>query len=234
MRLVLKLGGSLLYDKDNQIISERIREYAQTLSQLVDNGHKMVVVVGGGKPARTFISAARELGASEAQCDWLGIKTARLNAELLSAALQDRVYPKIVETLDELETAWCTERIVLMGGLTPGQSTNAVAALASEIINADMLLNATNVDGVYDKDPREEGATKLDTILIDDLERILSGGGTRAGEYRLFDPVAIRVVKRSRIKTVIFDGKEPSNISKIVAGKMIGSIIIHKTSSVEE
>jgi len=74
MRAVLKLGGSLLYDDMGQILTDRVRAYAKVVNSFVDDGHSMVVVVGGGKPARLFIAAARELGASEAQCDWLGIK----------------------------------------------------------------------------------------------------------------------------------------------------------------
>ena len=228
MRAVLKLGGSLLYDDMGRILTDRVRAYAKVVSSFVEDGHSMVVVVGGGKPARLFIAAARELGASEAQCDWLGIKIARNNAELLCAALGNIAYPKIVETLDELETAICPGNVVLMGGLTPGQSTNAVAALAAETVQADMLLNATNVDGIYDRDPKEPGAKKLESVTVDELSQILSGTGTRAGEYKLFDPVAIRVVGRSRIPTVIFNGNDPDNLLRIVKGKDVGSRIVHE------
>ena len=227
MRAVLKLGGSLLYDTNGQILVEKIRRFADSIDALLKKEHEFVIIVGGGKAARTFITAARELGASEAQCDWLGIKMARHNAELLCAALGDSAYPKIVETLDELETAMCYSKCVLMGGLIPGQSTNAVAALAAEIINADVLFNATNVDGVYDKDPKEPGAQKLDQVTIDELRTILSGGGTRAGEYKLFDPVAIRVVGRSKIKAVIFNGNDPDNLLRLFDGKTVGTTIIH-------
>ncbi|MHA1614798.1 MAG: UMP kinase, partial [Candidatus Thorarchaeota archaeon] len=206
MRAVLKIGGSLLYDKDGNILVEKVRAYAAAIKSLVKDGHSLVVVVGGGIPARVFISAARDLGASEAQCDWLGIKLARNNAELLCAGLGDIAYPKIVETLDELEVAVKIGKVVLMGGLIPGQSTNAVAALAAETVNAETLFNATNVDGVYDHDPKESGAIRFDTITISELKKVLSGGGTKAGEYKLFDSVAIRVVERSKIPTVIFDG----------------------------
>ncbi len=228
MRAVLKLGGSLLYDDMGRILTDRVRAYAKVVSSFVDDRNSMVVVVGGGKPARLFIAAARELGASEAQCDWLGIKIARNNAELLCAALGNIAYPKIVETLDELETAICPGKVVLMGGLTPGQSTNAVAALAAETVQADMLLNATNVDGIYDRDPKEPGAKKLESVTVDELSKILSGTGTRAGEYKLFDPVAIRVVGRSRIPTVIFNGNDPENLLRIVQGKNVGSRIVHE------
>jgi uridylate kinase len=227
MRAALKLGGSLLYDSNGDILVDKIRRYADSINVLLDKGHEFVIVVGGGKAARKFIVAARKLGASEAQCDWLGIKMARHNAELLCAALGDAAYPKIVETLDELETAMCFSKCVLMGGLTPGQSTNAVAALAAETVRADILLNATNVDGVYDRDPKESGAQKLEQVTVDELRTILSGGGTRAGEYKLFDPVAIRVVGRSKIDTVIFNGNEPKNLLRLFDGEKVGTTIIH-------
>ncbi len=227
MKAVLKIGGSLLYDKDGNILVEKVRNYAAAIKSLVKDGHSLVVVVGGGIPARTFISAARDLGASEAQCDWLGIKLARNNAELLCAGLGDIAYPKIVETLDELEVAVKLGKVVLMGGLIPGQSTNAVAALAAETVNAETLFNATNVDGVYDRDPKESGAKRFDTISVAELKKVLSGGGTKAGEYKLFDSVAIRVVERSKIPTVIFDGGNPDNLTRVFRGENIGTRIVH-------
>ena len=230
MRAVLKLGGSLLYDDSGQVMTGRVREYAKVVQALLGKKHEFVVVVGGGKPARVFISAARELGASEAQCDWIGIKMARHNAELLCAALDDAAFPKIVEMLDELEVAFQHGKVVLMGGLTPGQSTNAVAALAAESIGADILLNATNVDGVYDRDPKEPGAKMLKTVDIKKLRSILADSGTRAGEYKLFDPVAIKVVARSKIKAVIFNGNDPENLRRLVGkGEEIGSLVVHNS-----
>jgi uridylate kinase len=228
MRAVLKIGGSLLYDKDGKILVDRVRDYATAIKSLVKSGQSLVIVVGGGIPARVFISAARELGASEAQCDWLGIKLARNNAELLCAALGNIAYPKIVETLDELEVAVKIEKVVLMGGLIPGQSTNAVAAVAAETVRAKMLFNATNVDGVYDRDPKKSGATRYDTITIGELKEVLSDSGTKAGEYKLFDPVAIRVVERSKIPTIIFDGRDPENLTKVFSDSTIGTVIVHE------
>ena len=227
MRAVLKLGGSLLYGDANEIITDRIKVYADSIKSLVKEGNEFVIIVGGGKAARTFITAARELGANEAQCDWLGIKMARHNAELLCAALGDVAYPKIAESLDELEVAMGFGKVVLMGGLNPGQSTNAVAALAAETVNAVMLLNATNVDGVYDKDPKLPDAKKLDKVDISELKMILSGGGTRAGEYKLFDPVALRVIERSKIKTFIFDGNDPDNLRKLIKGEAVGTVVLY-------
>lgn len=227
MRAVLKIGGSLLYDSSGKILAERLKNYARIITDLVREGHRIVVVVGGGRPARDFISAARELGADEVQCDWLGIKMARHNAELLISALGEVAYPSVPESMEDLEKAVCLGRVVVMGGLTPGQSTNAVAALAAEATRAERLFNATNVDGVFDRDPKEAGAKKLDTVDMRELERILAGSGVRAGEYKLFDPVAIGVVARSKIVTVIFNGTDPENIRRAFKGKSVGSVVVH-------
>jgi uridylate kinase len=229
MRAVLKIGGSLLYDDDGQVRIDRLREYADSIKSLVKDGHSMVVVVGGGMPARIFITAARELGANEAQCDWLGIKLARNNAELLCAALGDLAYPKIIDDYDELEVAVNLGKVVLLGGMVPGQSTNAVAAASAELIHADILFNATNVDGVYDRNPEEKGAKKLDTVDIVQLREILSSEGTKAGQYNLFDPVAIGIVERSQIPTVIFNGTNPENLKKAFNEEKIGTRITHST-----
>ena len=229
MRAVLKIGGSLLFDDDGQVRIDRLREYADSIKSLVKDGHSFVVVVGGGKPARIYISAARVLGANEAQCDWLGIKAARNNAELLSAALGDLAYPKIIDDYDDLEVSVNLGKVVLLGGMVPGQSTNAVAAASAELIHADMLFNATNVDGVYDRNPEEKGAKKLDSVNIAQLRKILSTEGTKAGQYNLFDPVAIGIVERSKIPTVIFNGNNPQNLKKAFNKEKIGTRITHNT-----
>lgn len=229
MRAVLKIGGSLLYDDDGQVRIDQLKEYASSIKSLVKDGHSIVIVVGGGKPARIYISAARLLGANEAQCDWLGIKAARNNAELLCAALGDIAYPKIIDDYDELEVAVNLGKVVLLGGMVPGQSTNAVAAASAELIDAEMLFNATNVDGVYDRNPEEKGAKKLDSIDPTQLRVILSTEGTKAGQYNLFDLVAIGIVERSKIPTIIFNGTNPDNLRKVFNKEKIGTRITHET-----
>ena len=96
-------------------------------------------------------------------------------------------------------------------------------------MNPDLAVpeNATNVDGVYDKNPKISGAKKIDTVTVEELSMILAGSGTRAGEYKLFDPVAIRVVGRSKIPTVIFNGNDPMNFRQVMKGARIGTRIVH-------
>lgn len=223
MKVVVKIGGLVF---SSGLRAETISSYAEVLARLHDQGHRLVVVAGGGEEARKYIEAARELGASEFACDILGIEVSRLNARLLSAALRDRAYPDPPETIQELQIAFQSRRIIVIGGMTPGQSTNAVAALAAEAVGADLLVNATNVEGVYTSDPKKDPtAKKMDEVETEELLRLVLGDKMGAGSYELFDPVAIKIVERSKILTKIIDGRIPGNIEKAVRGEPIGTLL---------
>jgi uridylate kinase len=205
---VVKVSGAV-FDLQNKG-GEIVRRVAQQLAMAAEIGWRVAAVAGGGNIARIYIGAARDLGASEAALDELGILITRANAELLIAALGGHAYPSVPQTLGELLSASASNRrIIVMGGLQPGQSTNAVAALAAESLGAEILVNATDVDGVYTEDPRKNpGAVKLRSVSVDDLARLLSGAGHRAGTYELLDHVSIHILGRSSIPTVVtsYDG----------------------------
>jgi len=224
MKGVLKLGG---FAFDPAVPAAKIRDYAKVIKAF-SRRNQLVVVTGGGSIARKYIATARELGASEAVCDQIGIHVSRLNAQLLATALEESAFPEIPETFEDLTRSAGSGLVVVMGGLQPGQSTNAVAALAAEVMHADLLVNATNVDGVYTADPRKDShAKKLDEVTPEDLLRILSSEGIRAGEYAFMDPIAIRIIQRSRISATVIDGRDPSNVDKALRGKRIGTRIVH-------
>jgi uridylate kinase len=186
------------------------------------------MVTGGGAIARKYITVARELGGSEAFCDQLGIYVSRLNARLLIAALGHVAYPEVPSTIEELRRYFAHGRIVAMGGLQPGQSTNAVAAVVAETIHAQLLVNLTDVEGVYSGDPKSDSsARKLDTVTPNQLSQILSRQPLGAGQYELMDDVAIRVVERSRLPVVIADGRDVKNLERAMAGKKVGTRIVH-------
>ncbi len=94
----------------------------------------------------------------------------------------------------------------------------------AERVGADLLLIATNVDGVYSKDPRKnKKAQKLDKVSTRELYGIISEGGAKAGEYELLDLVTLSILQRSKVKTVILNGSNPLNIMKAVSGAKIGT-----------
>jgi uridylate kinase len=205
---------------------EEIKKYGGLFSELKRKGNQLIVVTGGGKNARKYIEAARKLGASEAVCDQIGILVTRLNARLLITSMGDDAYPKVPETIEDLRHYFESGKVIVMGGLQPGHSTNAVTALAAESIGASVLVNLTNVDGVYTADPKKDPkAKKFDEISTDKLLSLISGEEMTAGSYELLDPVSVRIIERSHIPTWIVSGEDPENILKILKGKHVGTKI---------
>lgn len=222
MKIVVTIGGSILV-QDNSY--KKFKEYAEIISQM-NTEHKLYVVVGGGKPARDYITMARGLGASEALCDDVGIDVTRLNARLLITALQEAAYPEVPHNFQEALEYSQSGKLVVMGGTEPAHSTDAVGSILAEFIGADLLINATSVDGLYDKDPQKyTGAVKFDEITASDMMDLLSNKGIKAGTYEFFDHTAIGIIKRSKIKTVVVDGNDPENLLKAVYEK-IGTTIL--------
>jgi uridylate kinase len=223
LKVVVKIGGHLF---PSCLIKDKIRVFIETLRQLKREGHSLVVVTGGGKEARKYIEAARALGGSETTCDLIGIMVTRINARILISGLGTDAYLEPPTDLEEVRKAFETGKIVVLGGLQPGQSTNAVGILSAEAVGADLFINATDVDGVYTEDPkRVSEAKKLDIIEVDELLKIVVEGELQAGSYKLFDLLAVKTVKRSGIKTVIIDGRVPENIERIINGEKIGTMV---------
>lgn len=223
MKIAIKLGG-FSFPADLDV--EKIRTYAELFSRLQNDGNRLVIVTGGGKNARKYIEASRRLGANEAFCDEIGIEVARLNARLLITSLDEDAYPEVPENLEELKRFFQLGKIVVMGGLQPGHSTNAVAALAAETIGASVLVNVTDVEGVYTADPkRDPEARKIDEIAAEELLGLASRESLAAGSYELMDPLSVMIIERSHIPTWIVSGEEPENILKVLRGEHVGTKI---------
>ncbi len=119
--------------------------------------------------------------------------------------------------------------ITIMGGTSPGHSTDAVAALMAEYINADIFINATNVSGVYDKNPKENKDAKLyEKLSSEALIKLLNKNSAKAGKYELMDFVAAQIIHRSKIKTIFLNGKDLENFRNAIEGKkFVGTEITH-------
>ena len=220
-RIVVKLSGKI-FGFDN---AKLIKDYSRFFSSL-SKEFQIIIIAGGGKIARHYINNARNSGADESTLDELGIEVSRLNAKLLIYALKNKAYPHPPQNLSEVRSAVDSGLIVVTGGLHPGQSTNATAALIAEKINAKEFLNATDVDGIYDSDPRKnKKAKKFKRIEIKKLRGILIHEDFTAGGYDLMDIVALKVIERSKIKTRVLKA-DPTQLKKAFEGRSVGTEII--------
>jgi uridylate kinase len=233
MRVVVSIGGSVLApslstgtDGDGSV--GRIRAYAAVVEALARD-HEVAAVAGGGGVAREYIGAARALGANEIELDELGIGVTRLNARLLLAALDDAVAGGRVPT--DYETAGEILRggdAVVMGGVVPAQTTDAVAAALAEYVDADLLVYATSVPGVFDADPAEDAdAERYEELDAAELVEVVARGGSlgEAGSNAPIDLLAATVIRRAGIRAVVLDGTDPGAVERAVAGDHDGTIV---------
>jgi uridylate kinase len=219
---VIKISGSTFY---LDAVDKNLQPLLKLFRSLIEDGERFVLVAGGGETARRYIAAGRKLGADESTLDDLGLKAARLNAELVVGGLGDLAYPTVPENMDRTVEAFGSGKVVVVGGFHPGHSTNAVAALIAERIHANLFVNATNVDGVYTADPsRDSTARKLDRVTPSQLRKMFGEGEMRAGTYELLDLLAINIIERSKVKTVIIKC-EPLAISRAIRGEPVGTLI---------
>jgi len=182
--------------------------------------------VGGGRIAREYIEKARALGASEMFCDLIGIGATKLNSALLIAAFGRAAPQEIPETYAQAARLACPGRIVVMGGVAPGQTTDAVAALLAEYVGANKLIIATSVDGVYTADPEKDPkAEKIASMTHGELSRMAAQTDMKAGSRSPVDPLAAKIIERSRIPTTIVFGKKIENLKKGALGGHSGTEI---------
>lgn len=223
MRVVIKIGGHLLFEN----FKPNFKKYVKTLGPLSKKLKILHIITGGGPPARAYVKEGRSLGIDEASLDLLGIDLSWINAYLLYKALKAEGYEYHLPPKNPFEVLRyvAEERNIVSGGFTPGQSTAAVAAIIAEVAHADLLIYATDVSGIYTSDPKEDRNAKLlPEVTIDELREILKRR-ERAGEYKLLDTVALNIISRSKIKTLVINGLDPQNIVSAINGEKLGTLL---------
>jgi uridylate kinase len=223
MRIVLKIGGSLVFS--DKIDVELVKNVSKQIVSLSKN-HEFLIVVGGGKIAREYIGALKLIGKDDTFLDFIGMEVAKLNASLFMGGFEDKAP---VEVSNDFKHALATVylgKIPVLGGTHPGHTTDAVSAMLSEFVSADIFLRFTNVDGVYDKDPRKfKDAKKLHKISHEDLLAIVEDTKAVAKVNTVIDPLAAKILKRSNIKTIVCGKEELSNLKAVIEGKHKGTEI---------
>jgi uridylate kinase len=223
MRIVLRIGGSVVASPVNP---DLINKYAEILRELKQQQHEVVVVVGGGTLAREFIGVAKNLGLEQTAQDEIAISVSRIFAQLFLKKIMDIGCETVPSTVEGVVECFSKGRIVVVGGLKPGMTTDTVAALIAARVKADLLVKATDQEGVYDKDPRKHtDAVKLEHLGLEDLPRVCTEGKHKAGIHQVIDPEAIKILKRDRVKVIVVNGFNPRNVLAAVKGKSVGTLI---------
>lgn len=221
---VLSVGGSIVVPEkpDTDFLCKFIAMIRNWLNE--DSQRRLILVVGGGGPARIYQNAYREIisasdGASSdsSEADWIGIMATRLNAQLLKAALGDLCPQEVVynpTTVDEFNG-----RILVAAGWKPGFSTDNDAVLLAERFNADTVVNLSNIEKVYTDDPRKNPDAKpIDSISWAEFRKMVGDDWT-PGKNTPFDPIASKKAQDLNLTVICAAGKNIENIRSILDGK---------------
>jgi uridylate kinase len=223
-KVVISLGGSIIIPDDRD--GAFLNDFANLLRSLAHD-LDIYVVCGGGKIARYYIVTGRELSATEEQLDEMGIDVTRLNARLLQLALREQAYDKVPHTVEETAFQGKRGKVAVMGGTTPGHTTDGVSAALAEKVGASRIVNATSVDGVYSHDPRKvKDCVKYDHLTFQQLDDMMHKGKHGAGASHIFDPLGAAIVKRCRIPILVVDGRDLEEMRAAILGQKIKGTVI--------
>jgi uridylate kinase len=219
MTTVVSLGGSIVAPDgpDPAFLSSFVALVREHLA--VDAERRLILVVGGGGPARSWQRAYRESGGlaedHEAQ-DWIGVMATRLNAQLVKALLGP-LCPQEVVT-DPTALSIFMGRVLVAAGWKPGFSTDYDAVLLAERFGATRVLNLSNIAKVYTADPRvDSAASPIDSISWAGFRAIV-GDEWSPGKNLPFDPVATRKAAELRLTVICAAGRDLGNLRSLLEG----------------
>lgn len=209
--IVISIGGSVILsdDADASFFKNLV-----DLLQKTSKTYKVYLVVGGGKIAREYIHRGRALHLDEKTLDELGIAVTRVNAILLSSVLgiANKTIPPSTDEATVLDYP-----IVVMGGTIPGHSTDYVGAELAVKTHASRFIIATNVDGIYDKDPnKHKDAKQFPSVSINELVQMYGTDWKQAGSNMVIDGPALQIIQQNKITTFVVNGKQLTQLEKAI------------------
>ncbi|MDR2898335.1 MAG: UMP kinase [Spirochaetaceae bacterium] len=223
---VLSVGGSIVApdNPDGEFISAFSALVREWLAG--DSSRKLILVVGGGGPARAYQNAYKQISdnSTNEQADKIGIMATRLNAQLLAAVFSDIGCDSVV--YDPTQVSEFCGKVMVAAGWKPGFSTDNVAVFLAERFASPTVINLSNIEKVYTDDPRKNpNATPIDSISWPDF-RAMVGDTWEPCQNVPFDPIASQRAEKAGISVICAAGKNIENIQAILDEKsFIGTTI---------
>jgi uridylate kinase len=227
---VISAGGSVFIKED--INTAKIKQFCELINKFNAQDYKFVVVIGGGKTARAYQEVIKEMGANNFELDTIGINATRLNAMLFLNGIKN-AYPKVVEKFSELKII-INNYTPILGGMNEGQTTDAVAALAAELLGGKFI-NLSNVDGIYDSDPRvDSDAVLFEKLSFNDLNFLLREKELVPGQNLFLDKQAASILTRSKIPSAFLSGEHLGDLENYLLGNSFRGTIVDNIDDVIE
>lgn len=211
------------------IEARMLQHYAEQVKELVNLGVEVAIVIGGGNIFRGL--QAKDSGIERVQGDYMGMLATVINGMALQSTLENNgIFTRLVSalTINQVAEPYIRRRairhlekgrvvIFSAGTGSPYFTTDSAAALRANEIGADVILKGTRVDGIYTADPEKDPtATRFDTLTFD---QVLSLG------LNVMDTTAFTLCQENDIPIIVFDINDPENLSRIVQGEQVGTLV---------
>lgn len=219
--IIISLGGSLV--APGEVDSGFLKTFKYCIKKYL-NKNTFYIYVGGGKTARVYQKALLEFGAKDKERDWIGIAASRMNAEIVKHVFSENVFSEVV--IDPTKKIKTVKKIIVGAGYKPGWSTDYVSVLSAKVNGIKTIINLTNIDYVFDKNPTKfPDAKPLKEIDWKNFERIV-GNKWSPGLSMPFDPRAAKLAARLKIKVIVINGKYLERLEDFLNNKdFIGTTI---------
>jgi uridylate kinase len=189
---VLSLGGSLVCPKEIDVLF--LEKFRNFILKWAKKGKRFLIFVGGGKIARKYQKAAKKFRIKNEELDWIGIFATILNANLVKSIFGNFALEKVLT--DPTKKVKTKKKIIVFGGWKPGRSTDYDSVVAAKNFGAKRVINLSDVDFVYDKNPKKfRDAKPLEKISFDELFKIIAKKWV-PGANTPFDPKAAKLAKK--------------------------------------
>jgi uridylate kinase len=221
--VVISVGGSLIVPDD--IDTEFLTQFRDLVYAFVDEGKRFFIIAGGGKTARRYQAGLKEVRETDVtDLDWIGIHATRLNAQLLKNIFADTVYEEMI--LDPRQAVHSQHSVTVGAGWEPGCSTDYDAVVMAETVGAGKVVNLSNIDYVYDRDPKQYDDAQKITETDWPSFRALLPDEWNPGLNAPFDPVAAKEAEANNIEVALLNGDDPDNIRQYLhREEYIGTVV---------
>lgn len=220
--IIISLGGSLIVP--DKIDWKFLKSFKNLILKHLKT-KRFIIITGGGSLARNYINAAGNISnITPEDKDWLGIHATRINAHLLRTIFKEKAYPRIIKNPNEKFIS--NEDIILAAGYRPGCSTDYDAVLLAKNLKANAIINLTNINYVYKKDPKKfKNQKPIKKISWDEFQKIV-GTKWKAGMNVPFDPIATKQARKLKLTIYMLNGKKINNLNNLLnKKKFIGTAI---------
>lgn len=216
--IVISVGGSLIVP--DVIDTTFLKRFKTFILEHIALGKRFVIITGGGKTARRYQDAARKVSTLTSEdLDWLGLHATRLNGHLLRTIFRDVAHPVIITNPDEVLDIPKSAKLIVAAGYRPGASTDLRAVQIAVHLGATRLINLSNIDYAYDKDPnKHKDAHPIKHIDWSSFRTLLPDHWD-PGLSSPFDPIAAREAEKCGIEVAIINGTKLTQVEKYIEGK---------------